>query len=108
VAIRMTNRDYRDPSPASSARRERRVDPVEKPFQHGMKFQIWAPFGFCCFLVVGGMLFPGGKNTSFGWLPMCFFGVATVPLSFLRRIRALEAAQRGESRDSSATIANVE
>ena len=74
--------------------------------QRSLQFQIWAPFGFCAVLTLLKQYSSGGSGDPayYSFLPMCFFGVAAVQLSLLKRIKTLELMINGHRRVGESTM----
>jgi hypothetical protein len=69
---------------------------TDMEFQKTLRFQIWAPFGFCMLLMLPQFLAGETQLPSyFVFFPMCFYGVAVAQLSLLRRIEAIDTGVRG-------------
>ena len=70
-------------------------------FQSNPLFQIWAPVVFCAILSATKLAGGGSGDPAFySFLPMCFFGVAAIQLSLVKRIKTLESALRGREADA--------
>lgn len=78
---------------------------MEATHQASPKFQnIWAPFVFCAILTLVKLFSSGGSGDPayYAFLPMCFFGVATVHASILKRIKTLESMIDGRGSSTGA------
>lgn len=73
-------------------------------YQSNPLFQIWAPVVFCAILSAMKLAGGGSGDPAFySFLPMCFFGVAAIQLSLVKRIKTLESALAARATDAHGT-----